>query len=99
MQAYAPILYKDLHQYLIRRLKVWYEIFKPVHAKACPEVKLDEAQEGDMVRLDGDVGGAARPARASFSLYPDDDDGQPPPTPPPEQTEAGSEGGQGKGDE
>ena len=91
--------HKDLHQYLIRRLKAWYEIFKPVHPKARPEVELEEAQEGDVVTLGGDPGGAARPPRVSFSLNEDDDDGPPPPTPPArEQTEAGSVGGQGKED-
>ena len=99
LQAYASVSYKDLHQYLIRRLKAWYEIFKPVHPKARPEVELEEAQEGDVVTLGGDPGGAARPPRVSFSLNEDDDDGPPPPTPPArEQTEAGSEGGQGKED-
>ena len=49
-------------------------------------------------------GGEARPPRVSFSLNAsvDDDDGPPPPTPPGSEegqgTEAGSEGGQGKGD-
>ena len=69
-----------------------------MHPKARPEVELEEAQEGDVVTLGGDPGGAARPPRVSFSLNEDDDDA-PPPTPPArEQTEAGSEGGQAKGD-
>ena len=90
--------HKDLHQYLIRRLKAWYEIFKPVHPKARPEVELEEAQEGDVVRL-GEDGGAARPPRVSFSLNEDDDDGPQPPTPPArEQTKAGSVVGQGMED-
>jgi hypothetical protein len=73
-----------------------------VHPKARPEVELEEAQEGDVVTLGGDPGGAARPPRVSFSLNEDDDDGPPPPTPPGSEggqgTEAGSQGGQGKGD-
>jgi hypothetical protein len=90
LQAYASVSYKDLHQNLIRRLKAWYEIFKPVHPKARPEVKLEEAQEGDVVTF-----GAARPQRVSFSLNEEEDDDEPPPTPPaPKLTEAGSEGGQ-----
>ena len=86
-------------RFCTRRLKAWYEIFKPVHPKARPEVELEEAQEGDVVTLGGDPGGAARPPRVSFSLNEDDDDGPPPPTPPArEQTEAVSVGGQGKED-
>ena len=57
-QAYASVSYKDLHQYLIRRLKAWYKEFKPVHPKARPEVELEEAEEGDVVRLGGDPVGA-----------------------------------------
>ena len=70
-----------------------------MHPKARPELELEEAEEGDVVRLGGVPDGAARPPRVSYSLKEDDDDDAPPPTPPArEQTEAGSEGGQGKGD-
>jgi hypothetical protein len=78
-------------------LKAWYKEFKPVHPKARPELELEEAEDGDVVRHGGDPDGAARPPRVSYSLNEEDDDDAPPPTPP-APTEAGSEGGQGKGD-
>jgi hypothetical protein len=85
-QPYVPISYKDMHTYLSRRFKAWYATFKPEHDKARAEVELEEAHEGDVVRIDGDVGDEARPARVSFRLDP------------PGQTEPGAEGGQATGE-
>jgi hypothetical protein len=49
LQAYAHISYKDLHQYMIRRLTTWNEEFPPPEDGKAPvqEVEMEDAQVGD----------------------------------------------------
>ena len=65
LQNYADVPYKELHDYLARRLNAWYTKFKPPSARVVGEADLPTAAAE---QVDGEDGAAPPAKRARYSM-------------------------------
>ncbi len=79
LQAYADVLYKDLHVYLERRFYAWYTKFKRASSEV---VGVEDAEVGDIVSVEA-VDGETPPAKKPRFILTFNDGSAAPAAPPP----------------